>query len=1286
MLIGGILSNPVVQGITINILSEVLVFVSKGLVKIGDDKRLCDIIQTAIDDLSNEIPIKKFQNGQTFWDNFACILNQDLKLENLSQSEIRRVFSKILKENLLEDNCNINVDEVYDMFFEKLIRVISNDQQLTNLIIIKYNSEVLTKINELKPKYNKLLEAVDYFNTYGLDLLINTIESDSLKNSIQSIYEYVISDKTILILHSPSGYGKTHLLREAIKEISKNSEYIIRFISPGLKGINDAVQIEIDTKSSYLLFLDMYESFNAEEINNLIAISAKFSQRVKLVLALNRSSVKELKKVVRKYKLTNYIMELGLNDWKTEDLIKLFDVSFPNNDLDEIEKELIVTVYKIPSFVVLSGKNIAKRKFNENIDIENIKEEYVNEIETEAEKAVGEILDSNLIQAFFRDISLVMPFRLDSQEELSNLSTRLNISNETLTEVVNSLIDIGLFRLFGNVIRFNPDIKGDLYVAYNIKKIAIHNSIEYWASIDLENLLTNLVSASRYSDDEVFKKFFFKLVNQWIDEIESNYFENKNRLKLITQFCHIVPDETMNLVSIYLEDLSNEIKAGMDSKLFSLKSDDFSPVLLRLWRFPHLRNDILKCMEDIITLSIIGYYDNYKPKRVIKDFVSPFQNSLEAISKTLDVFESWFSEGLSSARVEITIYALTALLQLSYEETITGVNKIGFHNYSIKLNDEFNIVRDKAIELLVKFFESGNEKLILDGIEIVESVGNAGFAGVSRDDKETFERITQERTKLISKLIQVYYDKQTNYKIVNSIENLFIKLWASKSIPDETIEPFLIEMDRSVEYLFIRRFVSPDYFISDFHELIKSKVNDDRWKWYVHNIMCERWENDSNCVKEIASRLNFKYQSIEDIIRFLVESDANLSEYSGIWAKPKILTFWVGNNIKLFQDAYKDKMLWSKIPNRFSSEIELTILKGNDDEFNELVEKILSKDCDLSRDLAEAFLLLSSEKDMDSGVLENCLNVIAEMDDLYFVNLLLLNLRNIFRKHKVPNIHLNILLKIAIKMDIENDHMLTYMSFNIKEINEIINITEDEIFARIRIVLKDKIKKISELSYNADIIIGQVCENITEVCEIITYRINCKTDKVCPDNFEVVPYESLKSVDDKINSYDDFKIFFSKLKGCCTDIDEVWTDEIKTLIRHISYKIDGITNEKYLSIYIRELLLSNEILEAVYCSHHLPSTIDSVDILTMVLEEARKQNFIKEIEKLLFRLRRKNSLSWTTGETPQELLVLKDFFAELNKRQVAVRIRIVIGKMLQSVDLEIESIRKGDEERLNPRL
>ena len=70
-----------------------------------------------------------------------------------------------------------------------------------------------------------------------------------------------------------------------------------------------------------------------------------------------------------------------------------------------------------------------------------------------------------------------------------------------------------------------------------------------------------------------------------------------------------------------LKVLDLEYKAMRDNGTAILKTDD--------------RKKILRIIEFLQVKNIIGYYDNYKPIRLIKDFVSPTKNKINNIKASL---------------------------------------------------------------------------------------------------------------------------------------------------------------------------------------------------------------------------------------------------------------------------------------------------------------------------------------------------------------------------------------------------------------------------------------------------------------------------------------------------------------------------------------------------------------------------------------------------------------------------------------------------------------------------
>ncbi len=81
-------------------------------------------------------------------------------------------------------------------------------------------------------------------------------------------------------------------------------------------------------------------------------------------------------------------------------------------------------------------------------------------------------------------------------------------------------------------------MKGDLYLAYNLKEIANESTlkelIEKWIFVTTDKVFINLSAASKFDNPPILKKYCSGLLNDWVKNADNDFgYTRIKKLKLL---------------------------------------------------------------------------------------------------------------------------------------------------------------------------------------------------------------------------------------------------------------------------------------------------------------------------------------------------------------------------------------------------------------------------------------------------------------------------------------------------------------------------------------------------------------------------------------------------------------------------------------------------------------------------------------------------------------------------------------------------------------------------------
>jgi len=1116
----------------------------------------------------------------------------------------------------------------------------------------------------------------DYFSTVEPYLAhFPSIKIDSFVNYLNQIKQFIFTkNNKLLIIHSPGGYGKSHLLRE----IAQNA-YQIDFtrqtwlINAGYRDIKDAIQEEIFNDRKYLLIFDDADR-NFESVKPLLDFLRKGDVDIKLILSLKSSGIYLLQRLLEDSKYIEITEEIKIVDWKRDDLIKLLRVTAGKNKVKD--EESIAVYYPNPYIIVWIGSQLKGKAIS---DISKLKEKFVGDINYEVRQCLKDVVDNEIEKLVFL-LALIIPFNIEDKELLNKVGNECSLDFESLTKAIRRLIEAGVLRKIGRMARFNPDMKGDIYLQYRLKDFDrefLKDFILKWISICPDNIFTNIGSASRYGEPNIVKEILYEFLDRWIKDADKTPgSQRKKILNWIEKVVFLVPEKVINLLFSYLECPSHLETDPSYRKLnmekIELNTDDYGPLILELMEIPFFEKEVICIIEKMAGLNIIGRYDNYKPSTLISEYISPLKNNPEVILSKLDIFNNWL-DNPNNTRI--------ILLESSFSELLAGTHRFSESSLGgLTLGEKPLIkhpkvieVRNKTLSILKSMLSCNNLDTQIKALEITKKIGVSVMGRLPEEKLPLYEIFKKERKELVEEIGSITNSK-TDFKLLSEIEDLFIEWWAQEEPGIENVVNFLRKFPYSDEYLIFRWFYSEEYDIKKFSDYENLAPKENKWGWFVKNIMSFKWQVKIEYFSSIVEELNKKYLREDDILIFLGDLDRRLSSFKSDFPALFIIC-WVKINPKVFRKIRETKKLLAKVPDRFKDEIDKGIVAICPDHLSILANEILDDPLSIELRKIDLFLMLIAEN-LPESKWKMWIKELIKKGNSEIRATIASRLYFIFKKNKDVNTILDFLIDIFSIEKKPESILIKSVYFYLKEINKAIDSNElNSKKIKLTGIFLKMLKDYPSLSREAQEILEFCDLNIDEMIDFIDYRLNKEKDNLHNrKDFEAVPNEGIRCLEKSIHSFEDYYKFIKKYI--------IWHNaklflinlDIKNLFEPIEFIKEKDSKETYLIKSINELIKENQLIDAIICGEVLPLSFETADLFLEISQKGISSNLYNEVQNLLFRKTLPGDIVWSS---PAIFLDIKNIFNQMLNKIEPGRLNNLIRECIETIDKRI----KGDIER-----
>ena len=1081
----------------------------------------------------------------------------------------------------------------------------------------------------------------------------------------------------ILVLHAPGGSGKSHLLRQIAFDLEvKHPEYTILSVTPDFSSLEDALSSELDGDGQYLLLFDDVDRRH-KELAPLFTYVKYHSSNVKAILTARTAGLQGIYQTVLKEQLCQGLAEVArIRDWDKDDLKEL--LRFVLDGRHHRQEELIVARIPNPYLIIWAGKIM---KGEPGVEVEKLQQKFVADIESAAFQSLLPEFDEETAKAFLADLALIGSFRKDDKTILSLLKERYGIGVDQIRAHIDLLTENGVLREVGFSTRFNPDMTGDLYLAYCIDQIqesdVLSRWIDLWGPAYYSTILENLEAASRIYKGDIIKEYFSAWVNRAIEESKATSgYARGDRLESLSWFCHLVPEESIDLMYTYIDIPPPE---GEDGAILYPNRDTYGAVILPLIRAGHHREEIFDLLDHIHQKVPDGRYFNYEVGSLVAETVSPFYNTLEKIRETLTLLEDRLdveNEFSIIALGKALSEALRAAHEMSY---LSSPGTITWDARPLPATPAVLETREHAISILKRMLCHQSVEVRRKAVEISGKIGSKFGEGKC----PLSERIAEERRIILAEFEQLI-PHESDYGVLCDIESLLFRWWEYKVPGTEDAESILEAFPRPMEYiLYGLLFYSRPLFLSFNPETIPlgEKERDD-WCFNVASSFAIMTDAFTELSEPIVNYLSTEYSDADSVTTLLQELQVHLEHANlNIPQLELLLSSWIARDPDIFFELRNREHTWSELPIEFKNAIDLRLCTRDPKELESFADEILIAPQRADTRRIERFIYLMTRYPPDEARVRDWLAKLIDTGDREIHLTLLYNLWALSSRLENYEICVTSYLDILRYYETMDEKLLESVSWVLRDLTKNEDRLEGHQKDAIKRCFKEKLISTPSLGNSREphvqmfqALINYILTDTEEILDFIRQRAGKKRDSC---NYQVLPLD---------------KVSFLKNVEECTELDPV-LDELLALMNEgliyreqLSVQLRPIVSLRHqasgklcLEEYAERLLNEGRVDDALALCPAFLSQPGTEETVLKILGDAVAAGKRKDIGRLFSEYIWHGGISIEGSRSP-DLEQKREVISRLLNLAPGGQLRAVLREVLKRVDAEIRTIKIEYEE------
>ena len=290
------------------------------------------------------------------------------------------------------------------------------------------------------------------------------------------------------MLHAFGGFGKSHFLRQFPKKaVDSEIGREIWFIRDGIRNVGDAIQDEIgvrdsgDERHKYIFVLD--DADRADDVKDILNCIIKSGIDAKLVVTLRTAGLSGIEEIIDSIGCRDLTVYTSIPEWSKDELKTLLKATAQKDRIDdEVE---IVRKYPNPFFIVEIGLNIKGRS---DYGFQKIKQAILESLLNDARKILSaEKID---VRDLLFQLALITPINTSDGYTIAKIARKVDINEQGIRKILEKISKGGVLRAIGSVLRFIPDMIGDVYLLEAMQTLSENSRKEaflYWLDTHSKN-------------------------------------------------------------------------------------------------------------------------------------------------------------------------------------------------------------------------------------------------------------------------------------------------------------------------------------------------------------------------------------------------------------------------------------------------------------------------------------------------------------------------------------------------------------------------------------------------------------------------------------------------------------------------------------------------------------------------------------------------------------------------------------------------------------------------------
>lgn len=1048
--------------------------------------------------------------------------------------------------------------------------------------------------------------------------------------------QFIQSDAKVLEIHAVGGNGKSHLL----KYLSSLETNYIPLIFTKTLNIEEDLK-KLDQDKNYLLIFDDIDRFLESNILVSLLSYTVHHPNTKLIFSYRTASKTIVEAIFRKYQTIQKLeIEIVWTQEEIKDLIKSL-----NADIDDPTVVKIAHTFNNNPYLItqaIQGK------------IETVKD-FSLKIIDDAQNALSDFtLSPKEINDLLFELSLLVPI---SQNHV----------DKKFKDIISKLEERKILRLLNGKYRFNPDIQGDLFLAYYIdeNQSGFSEKIEESLGFFSETVFTNLSYTLAYNKSGALQTFLKTIINKWITNKEFS----SRHLVYINKIVYYAPLESF----LYLEEatkylqpknLLDELEPIVSNIVWMLKNNVDCDGL----EIKHLLNYLSS--EFVLNLPKPNYV-NHTLESIFEKLVSPLNTcDYEVIVHALEIMEKWLNKTNGFDRkIYLLAKSIQTLLSATFDDSSSDGFSYSFGQTTLNLQHEGNLkIINKAKDIFLEMIESDDKDILSLVIDSINSIGGLHLESLSEESQQFYSDIKKQVLMKILKILEKFSD----FSICSKIEHMAINTLTFHAEKEEALA-ILKAIDRSNEYLLYQLVNGVDFLIVNFESFYAEYLKrTDIKEWMFDSTYRMNKLNLTEAELNIVQTLSAQYQNSMEIVSLLNQLDMNSWHSNSMLLV--LLNIWFEYSGTLLREVYLNHM--DEISNEYVKNVlkEFALINGISTLNSEGINSETSND-DLDVYINVIFKNYTSDK---LDILNKIIDIVESREHKIKRYMAIISQKIYFTLKDNTDLYDDfepIIEKFLYWQSKYNFELESYIIHHILKTIEPTHALSESIKASLdRIIKNDEIKikrhDLKAIYRLLDYGLNELAQNLYN--KLISKKENGKYKYTFSHFFEHSKVTEAQLIADFIKTYEDFVFLIEKTLEYHSDFTASFQDQEGNPSERkidIEYFLHQAVKKEYLERFFNELYENNDIEKITILYTMVPVSFEYLDIIIKNMKILDEHSTNDDLIEYLTRVGKIRSYSSAPMENSPQLLEEEALLLEIHNNIDSLSLQLRIKEELKYIEI-----------------